>query len=145
MNLPALIERLRELEGKATKGPWENCYYGGQCRKDHQHNVKDCHYELFKVEKEEIVSGAGKFELIGWNDYGPILSKENALFIAQSRNALPDLLDALSEAVSLLEFYSKGGHPAMDMVEHKELGFFTGKRANEFLKRWGLNPEGEGK
>ena len=43
------------------------------------------------------------------------------------------LIEALIDCVETLEFYSQGGHPAMDMWKHKDLGYFTGKRAQKAL------------
>ena len=45
--------------------------------------------------------------------------------------------ELLREANTLLDFYSRGGNANMDVWKHEELGFFTGKRAREFL----ANPE----
>jgi hypothetical protein len=45
------------------------------------------------------------------------------------------LSPALICAVEALEFYAKGGNPSRDLWEDKELGFFTGKRAQEHLTR----------
>jgi hypothetical protein len=42
---------------------------------------------------------------------------------------------ALSTALEVLEFYSNGGNPPQDVWEHKELGYFTGKRAREAIAR----------
>jgi hypothetical protein len=40
----------------------------------------------------------------------------------------------LEEAVEVIEFYSKGGNFQTDIWQHPNLGYFTGKRAREFLK-----------
>ncbi|MFN7295182.1 MAG: hypothetical protein ACK5T9_02865, partial [Bacteroidota bacterium] len=34
-----------------------------------------------------------------------------------------------------LEFYAQGGYPEMDMWQHPDLGYFTGKRARQTLEQ----------
>ena len=45
------------------------------------------------------------------------------------------LLEVVRVYKDALEFYAQGGHPAMDMWKHAELGYFTGKRAQACLAR----------
>ena len=40
------------------------------------------------------------------------------------------------EAEELLKFYSEDGNFNSDVWEHDSLGFFTGKRAREYMKKW---------
>lgn len=93
------LRALRELHEKATPGPWENCAWTGQCHKRHQHGGPSCKYDpvcLTGEYWEQHVSANGH-EIIGSDESGPILSREDASFIAAARNALPALL-AIAEA-----------------------------------------------
>ena len=42
----------------------------------------------------------------------------------------------LKEANELIEFYGAGGNFNADVWQHENLGFFTGKRARAYLKKW---------
>ena len=64
--------------------------------------------------------------------------RKDQSFICASRNALPDLIQAIRKMREALEFYSKGGNCSMDRWEHPELGSFIGKRARTCLKELGL-------
>lgn len=66
-------------------------------------------------------------------DIGSVHASRDIAFLTQS----------LRIAIDALEFYSQGGHPAMDMWEHKDLGYFTGKRARHELTRISELAKGE--
>jgi hypothetical protein len=48
-------------------------------------------------------------------------------------NHILELTEKAEKMQKALEFYAQGGHPAMDMWQHPELGYFTGKRACQVL------------
>jgi hypothetical protein len=45
-----------------------------------------------------------------------------------------ELESRIANLREVVEFYSNGGHPAMDMWQHPDLGYFTGKRARQALE-----------
>lgn len=70
--------------------------------------------------------------------FAPNVSQADAQLAAASRNALPEIIQAIRKMREALEFYSKGGNCSMDRWEHPELGSFIGKRARTCLKELGL-------
>ena len=44
------------------------------------------------------------------------------------------LEERIEKLREVMEFYAQGGHSAMDMWQHPDLGYFTGKRARQALK-----------
>lgn len=126
MSLLQTIERLEKLEKGATKGPWfvhgEDVCYG----------IEGDSSETFTIED------ACNFE-------------ENNAFIAESRNAMPELIAALRKAhnlivdVARLNFTYVMPRPEMPdkemhMVVKKDTD--QARRAKEFLKKHGLDERG---
>ena len=101
------IAELQALCDKATPGEWLKGSWRGQCHLDHQHGGGDCVYEFtFDTTTSCVSTVVENHELIGWDDYGQILSSHDAAFIAASRAALPRLLAELKQLKIQLK---KGG------------------------------------
>ena len=112
-----MIARLTDLEAKTTSGPWEifsigSNYYPG------------------------IDSPMGSFVLYGikgYNDEGGIrLYDGNAAFIAESRNAIPRLLEIIKE---LLKFKSELATKDAKIAELREA---ISETHEELWKCWGF-------
>ena len=86
--LDKLLARLRELESKSTAGPWMESL---GVIKD-QENVND----ICAIADKEFWS----------SDLTREQDESNAWFIAESRNALPVLLDIVARQNEALDFYS---------------------------------------
>lgn len=82
VNIPALIKRLRELESKATPGPWEGWDIGVEIGDTGIHEIETNN------------------PMVGDNS-------ADTHFIAESRNALPQLLEFCDEAIELLDKVKK--------------------------------------
>lgn len=105
-----LIELLAD---KATPGPWFAGYWSGQCHKDHgigrmRHpGPPECVYDYTKNEESDhfirYVGAPNKVQLIGGDDYGPILSGYDAAFIAATREAVPALIAEVRRLQGLLK------------------------------------------
>lgn len=79
------IKLLRELEGKATGGPWKSTQWGA------------------------AVTSNGKWESpVCKLDKRGIEAPKNAAFIAESRNQLPELLEWVERVRPLLDILSVG-------------------------------------
>lgn len=52
---------------------------------------------------------------------------------SDNQGVILSLQERLENAMEVIEFYSKGGHPNMDIWQHESLGYFTGKRARIFI------------
>ena len=87
------IARLRELEKKATKGPWEYAQFEElfrPCRKE---------YAVHAEDKETIKNKDGSLSnsLVVCRGMDGENGENNSMFIAASRNALPKLLDYIEK------------------------------------------------
>ena len=87
--LDKLLARLRELDSKSTAGPW-------------------------RQQTGAIIKGNGDlvFDSIPGHAY-PALDTD-VQFIAESRNALPVLLDIILKQNEVLEYYSLLNYPALN-------------------------------
>ena len=94
--LDKLLARLRELESKSTAGPWMESL---GVIKD-QENVND----ICAIADKEFWS----------SDLTREQDESNAWFIAESRNALPVLLDIILKQNEVLEYYSLLNYPALN-------------------------------
>lgn len=85
------LARLKAIAEKATPGPWVTGYWSGQCHIDHKHGgahggcVYD--YELNRADDDFfgrcVVSAMTReSEICGTSDYGPIATREDAIFVA---------------------------------------------------------------
>lgn len=61
------------------------------------------------------------------------LKHEDALFISQAANDIVEIVDYVERLENALQFYAAGGNFSKDVWLHKELGYFTGKRARAVL------------
>lgn len=95
------IEKLKELEAKATHGRWQVGFNDGSGLGEY-----DTGYSIVAPEVAEdetvVFSGDNDGCLLG------IRKKEDAEFIAAAKNALPALLAALGEAREALEPFCAG-------------------------------------
>lgn len=57
-----------------------------------------------------------------------------------AKNVAHYILEELG-VMECLEFYAQGGNSNMDIWEHKELGYFTGKRAKALLTKLKGEPQ----
>lgn len=92
MNLLDTIKRLRDLEKKATRGPWER-------------GIKP---RTLEPNKEVLSTARGiicnTIQTRYWDGHEvKTQAHDDALYIAESRNALPQLLTALKDAVELID------------------------------------------
>lgn len=83
------------------------------------------------VEMLEAAINAGEGSDPNTKEYNArrFVEKNNPVDVAQ-------MLRLMREAMQTIEFYSKGGNFQTDIWKHEELGFFTGKRAKEFVQKW---------
>ena len=93
---PTLASIAAQLE-QATKGPWVAGSWCGQCHHKHDHSgAPACQYDYTLSQNEyfgRFVSlNDGKTELIGSDDYGPILLQADAAFIAAAPTNIAWLL-----------------------------------------------------
>jgi hypothetical protein len=62
---------------------------------------------------------------------------------AETEAELSRLRRELAEAVEILKWYGCGGNFQTDIWHHPDLGYFTGKRARDFLNKLTQAPQGE--
>jgi hypothetical protein len=133
MNLLTTIQTLRDLEGKGSKGPWyqvgplsdeESSTPGGVGVKLYAHPVSD-------DEDGELIVDAFESQR----------DVKDCALIAEMRTALPQLLDALTEAIEALEYYGTADHyeKRITFTGERQEGVLTerGNKAKAFLKKWG--------
>lgn len=78
---------------KHTPTPWWKGSWSGQCHKKHEHGNSDCKYDYTQNTESPCISSMKEgVELIGYDDYGPILSQANAEFIVRAVNEYDSLL-----------------------------------------------------
>lgn len=89
MTLSEIAQLLKDTSpGKWWKGSWH-----GQCHEKHLHGKGDCRYQYYKNTETECVSTESEnVELIGHDEYGAILSKYDAAFIAKSKEIVTHLV-----------------------------------------------------
>jgi len=96
------IEKLKELEAKATRGRWkvfatEREFVGGHTRQVYQIRTEKLHPQL--KDHYPVVCECEQ-NLKDGQKHGIWLSKEDAAFIVAMRNALPALLDVASSTLT---------------------------------------------
>jgi len=94
-------EQLREIDARAaaaTPGPWVQGCWVGRCHLPHQHGQGNCRYDYtlrHDGEHRREVSPAHPVHneaIVGRGEYGPLLSDQDAAFIAHAREDMPELL-----------------------------------------------------
>lgn len=117
MSLLQAIQQLRELEAKATPAPWVKSY------------VVDLDADICK----DVIG----FDIAAYED-GPLICSleednrsNNQMLIEEARNALPQLLTALTEAIEVIKLCE-------DPLPHGTWACECGhKEAKAFLAKWG--------
>ena len=93
---PELIARARELDAKATPGPWRACNHPPQGR-----HKKPCACGVVLAGDDmHIVPALGQTHMTEWSEPGPDARRNNTAFIAESRTIIPALATALEEALA---------------------------------------------
>lgn len=116
------IEKLKELEATATKGPWET----DDTESDGEYGIGDDTHSGFRASTIEAPDGHGGYVVlfdslnstaslieedhdedghIAWDE----VARKNAAFIVAARNALPDLLASLASKDAEIEVESGTG------------------------------------
>lgn len=108
------LKEIRERLEKATPGPWLKGSWRGQCKKSHYHGGESCKYDYTLDASAACVSTATENqELIGYDDYGPVLGDNDAEFIAHAREDIPFLLSEIervtAERDEARKFYGPAG------------------------------------
>lgn len=106
-------KELRELEARATKGPWMHGDWSGQCHENHPHGRGHCNYQYTPnlAEDEEgyasgyISSGIDPISIIVTTDEYGKMDFVDARFIVAMRNSLIPLLDRLEKLEAFREAY----------------------------------------
>lgn len=110
----ARLAELRAVEAAGTPGPWRTGYLQRCCKMDHGpgvfHGRGVCNYEPdgWRVEPDHFgcyVSTVDGTVVVGSNDYGAMLSRQDAQSVAESRSALPALLAVAEAALAALSAY----------------------------------------
>jgi len=104
------LDELEALLEKATPGPWIKGDWRGQCHIKHAHSgPPECKYDYTidtKGDSGRCLSIGGPEDhvtLVGWNEWGPVLSAEDTALIAALRNAAPSLIAAAREGERMRE------------------------------------------
>jgi hypothetical protein len=98
---PDRIKHLRALADDATPGPWLNGTWRGHCNVPdhvvgHHGETSPCVYDFEMLPRPGyVVTSEPNTYIVSSDDYGQVLSDQNAAFIAAARTALPEALDAL--------------------------------------------------
>lgn len=103
MTLDERIKELRELEAKATKGPWMPCVGSGGCECTGIHSD---HYDgvICDFLTDYMLKDDPKKEI-----------RNDMKFVVASRNAMPMLLDALEDANRKLALLRELGNAVIEM------------------------------
>lgn len=118
MSILQTLERLEKLEKDATKGPWKYTTF----------TPNGAHTD-FVVSEIEAYSGTNKEMVLMKADFVCDKDAQNFNLVSESRNALPELLAALREAIEIIK---TSGY----------LRIRDRERAEEFLKKHGLDERG---
>lgn len=102
----ARLAALATRDADGTPGPWRTGRMDRRCTMNHAHSRDVCDYQPVGWSDEaeyfgRYVSTAKGLEVVGGNDYGPMLSRDDARLVAEMRTALPALL-AIAEATLAL-------------------------------------------
>jgi len=109
------LKRLKHLEGKATKGPWEQC-------PTHPNDI------YFAINDEESIFRVAEARSLEHQHDGDL--------IAESRNALPEIIEFCLEAVEVL----KNEHEEeQETLKEKYKGaYYSSTPIFRLLKKWGI-------
>lgn len=104
------LEELELLEKAATPGPWFTGSWSGRCYMNHAHGKGVCNYEYTMAQEPGLLACASRpnLEIVGYDDWGKILSDKDAAFLAAARNALPGLIAEVKAAREWLKASDHG-------------------------------------
>lgn len=104
--LEKLLTELERLDKERTPGEWLNGDWGGRCFMNHSHQRNSCDYKYTLNKESPCISLAPNITLIGYDEYGPVLNKNNAEFIVACANALPQLIKVIRIQNKALKLYA---------------------------------------
>lgn len=129
---PVDVARLRRLMEEGTAGPWLHGQWHGHCRLPEHGRMghpgpPECKYD-YELKADNaydrcyISAPVENVELIGSNDYGPILNEADAALIVAMHEALPELLERIEELEEALRktlpsLLNNDPHTAMVLYE----------------------------
>lgn len=93
------------------------------------------HWLCYATEPD-ISSGEFVAEFV-YKEAAEYFAAANPVTVTALIDRIEKLESQLKEANELIEFYGAGGNFNSDVWQHENLGFFTGKRARAYLKKWG--------